>query len=85
MTHLLLAYRPFLDPISFDRYWYLLLLPMAFFLAVGYKAVRTVDMAKYWRQVFSFTAQLVLGLLALGLGFFLVIRVLLPIIAPLDR
>lgn len=85
MISLFLAYRPFLDPLPVDRYWYLLLLPMAFLLAVGYKSVRTVDMTQYWRQVLTFTAQIILGLLALGLGFFLLVRVFLPIITPLDR
>lgn len=85
MTSLILAYRPFIDPINFDRYWYLLLFPMVFFLAVGYKSVRTVDMKLYWRQVFMFSTQLIVGLVLLGTGFYIAIRVLLPIIAPLDR
>ncbi|RMH14589.1 MAG: hypothetical protein D6695_00860 [Planctomycetota bacterium] len=82
MSLLLLAYRPFLDPIPLDRHWYLLLIPMSFFLAVGYKSVRTVDMRKFWPQVFLFTAQLIIGLFGLGIGFYILVRVLLPALAP---
>ncbi|GAB4385272.1 MAG: hypothetical protein Kow0022_10510 [Phycisphaerales bacterium] len=80
---LLLAYRPFLDPINLDNLWYLLLIPMSFFLAVGYKAVRAVDMSRYWTQVLAFTFQLIVGMVGLGFGFFVFVRVLLPALAPM--
>lgn len=81
--NLLLAYRPFLDPINLDNLWYLLLIPMSFFLAVGYKAVRTIDMNRYWMQVLTFTFQLIVGMVGLGFGFFVFVRVLLPALAPM--
>lgn len=81
--NLLLAYRPFLDPINLDNQWYLLLIPMSFLLAVGYKSVRTVDMKNYWVQVLTFTFQLVVGLIGLGAGFYVFVRILLPALAPM--
>ncbi|KAA0213197.1 MAG: hypothetical protein DYG94_14265 [Leptolyngbya sp. PLA3] len=85
MNPLTLAWRPFLDPLNLDHAWYLLLVPMSFFLAMGYKAVRTVDMNRYWSQVAIFTFQMVIGLIGLGAGFFVVVRILLPALAPMDR
>lgn len=85
MNLLTLAWRPFLDPLNLDQVWYLLLIPMSFFLAMGYKAVRTVDMERYWGQVTIFTFQLVMGLIGLGAGFFVLVRILLPALAPMDR
>ncbi|MCL4220171.1 MAG: hypothetical protein KJZ65_02255 [Phycisphaerales bacterium] len=85
MNFLTLAWRPFLDPLNLDQVWYVLLIPMSFFLAMGYKAVRTVDMDKYWPQVAIFTFQLTIGLIGLGAGFYVLVRILLPALAPMDR
>ena len=63
--------------------WYLLIVPMVFFVAVGYKAVRVTDMKGYWRNVFAFVVQ-VLGVMAvLAVGFTIVITVLVPMLAPM--
>ena len=32
----MLAYRPFLDPLALDAYWYLLLIPIAIGISLGY-------------------------------------------------
>lgn len=77
-----LAYTPFLDPINAHDVWYLLLIPLAFLIAVGYKAVRTVDMRVYWRQVLTFTIQIVGGIVLLALGAYLVIVYAIPSLAP---
>lgn len=79
----LLAWTPFIDPIAFDRFWYLLIIPMSFFIAVGYKAVRTVDMRQFWKQVLMFTLQLVVAITAIGVGAFVFIYYLLPMFAPM--
>lgn len=78
-----LAYTPFLDPISAHDYWFALLIPLAFFIALGYKSVRTVDMGAYWRQVLMFTVQIVGGIILLGLGAYLVIAYAIPSLAPM--
>ncbi len=77
---LTLAVRPFLDPMPFERYWYLLIIPMALGIAMAYKAVRVPDMNKFWVQTFVMTAQIVLGMIALGTFTFLFVQVVLPAI-----
>ncbi len=80
---LVLAYTPFIDAMNLDRVWYLILIPMCFFIAVGYKSVRTYDMKDYMKQVFQFTGMMVIGIAALGAGFYVLISVLLPMFAPM--
>tara|TARA_R110000868_G_scaffold119469_1_gene316711 strand:- start:450796 stop:451059 length:264 start_codon:yes stop_codon:yes gene_type:complete len=80
---LTLSYTPFVDAMSIHEQWYLLIVPMVFFVAVGYKAVRVTDMKGYWRNVFAFVVQ-VLGVMAvLAVGFTIVITVLVPMLAPM--
>ena len=38
-----LAYRPLLDPLALHDQWYLLMLPLAVLLSLGYKAIRVPD------------------------------------------
>jgi hypothetical protein len=83
MNGLTLAYRPFIDALSIHDQWYLLIVPMVFFVAVGYKAVRVGEMKGYWRNVFAFVVQ-VLGVMAvLAIAFTIVITVLVPMLAPM--
>lgn len=79
---LLLALRPFLDPIAIHAHWYLLLPPMAFFMSLAYKAVRVHDLRRLPREVVAMTIQVILGIIALGAAFYLFIEFLLPVIAP---
>lgn len=80
-AHLLtLAVRPFLDPLPFERYWYLLIIPMALGIAMAYKAVRVPDMSKFWLQALVMAAQIVLGMIALGTFTFIFVQVVLPAI-----
>jgi len=78
-----LAYTPFIDALAVHEYWYLLIVPMSIFLAIGYKAVRCSDLSKFIREVIVFTIQVLGGLLLLAIAFTLVIVVLLPMIAPI--
>ena len=75
----LLAYRPFLDPIDLHQLWWVLILPMAFFTAMAYKAVRAPDMAQYWRQTIFFALQVLIGI---G-GLYFVALISLNLILPL--
>ncbi len=79
------AYLPFVDPLNLHRQWYLLLLPLALLTAVAYKAVRTRDMRRYPVEVLVMTAQILLGMIALALGFLLFVEVLIPLLAPTPR
>ncbi len=77
-----LAYTPFIDPLELHDQWYLLIIPIAIFIAIGYKAVRCTDMKNYAREVFIFTMQILLGLGALAVLSTIVITVLIPMLAP---
>ena len=83
MTHLLaLAYRPFLDPLHVERYWYLLIVPSALFIAMAYTAVRVTEMREYWRGVGVLGVQIVLGMAALGVFAYLFVQYIAPTIVP---
>lgn len=66
-------FRPFLDPIELHQWWFLLLVPMAFLVAMTYKAVRLRTLEKYWRQVLLMTSQIVIGMIALGAATYLLV------------
>ena len=77
-----LAYRPFLDPLSLHKQWFLLLIPTAFFVSLAYKAVRVHNLRTLPKVVLTMTIQVVLGMVALWILVYLVVEKLLPIIAP---
>lgn len=80
----LLAWRPFLDPLpsAMHDYWWLLLIPLAFLIAWSYKAVRlaTVEpiVTHFFPRVFAMTAQIILGVVGIGLAMYLFIEVVAP-------
>ncbi len=78
-----LAYTPFIDALAIHDYWYLLIIPMSIFLAIGYKSIRCSDMSRFGREVVIFTIQILGGLLLLAIAFTVVIVVLLPLLAPM--
>ncbi len=78
-----LAYAPFVDALAVHSIWYLLIIPMSIFLAIGYKAIRCSDLKKYPREVVIFTIQVLGGLGLLAIAFTIVIGVLLPMLAPM--
>lgn len=59
VVHLLLAYRPFLEPIPVDRYWPWLLLPPVIAVAAVYKAIKLQDLSSLGREVLKMSAQIV--------------------------
>jgi hypothetical protein len=79
---MLLAYRPFLDPLPLDAWWFVLLLPMALGVAMSYKALRVIDLRDYWKQVALMTTQIVLGILGLGVGIFVFVQFIAPRLLP---
>jgi len=76
-------YRPFIDPVRgpVHSHWYFLLLPMAFGIAVVYKAVMLKTMEHYWTQVVYLTAQIVVGMILLALASYLLVMLYVPYIA----
>ncbi len=58
-TLLLLAYRPFLDPLPLDAYWFGLLPPMAVAVAVVYKTIKVDDLRQLPRAALVLSVQIV--------------------------
>jgi hypothetical protein len=77
-----LGYTPLIDPLPVHDQWYLLIIPIAILIAVGYKSVRCTDMKDYAREVFIFTMQILLGLGALAVLTTIVINFMIPLLAP---
>jgi len=71
----LLAWRPFLDPLTLHDHWYVLLIPLALGIAITYKAVRVPDPRRFWRPVAEFAFLIVAGMIALGAATFLFVEV----------
>ncbi|MFG0247104.1 MAG: hypothetical protein ACF8MF_13735 [Phycisphaerales bacterium JB052] len=79
-----LAYTPFIDALPLHDAWYLLIVPMTIFLAIGYKAVRCTNLKHYPKEVVFFVVQ-ILGVMALlAIGFTIFVNVLIPMIAPMS-
>ncbi len=64
------AYRPFIDAIDVHRWWFFLLIPIAFLVSMGYKAVRMHELKGYPRQVLMMTVQIVVGMVLLAAAFY---------------
>lgn len=77
-----LAWRPFLDPMPIEDGWFLLLIPLALLVSLGYKAVRVGDMSRYWREVAIMTVQVILAMILLWIAAYLVIFRIVPLILP---
>lgn len=77
-----LAYTPFIDPIDFHDWWFTLLVPISLGISIAYKAVRVPDLRSYWRQVVVLTVQIVLSMIGLGIGAYLFVVHIVPLIAP---
>lgn len=78
----LLAYTPFIDPIDANRWWYLLLIPLAVGIAVAYKAVRVADLKDYFRQVVVMAVQITVAMIALGAASYVFVQFVVPMIVP---
>lgn len=83
MLDLILAYRPFIDPLNLQRWWFLLLVPLAFGVSITYKAIRVEDLSTFWRKVFGMTFQLILGIIAFGVFLFALVQYVLPRTLPM--
>ncbi|MBO6739082.1 MAG: hypothetical protein JJ916_04395 [Phycisphaerales bacterium] len=78
-----LAYTPFIDALPLHDGWYLLIVPMTIFLAIGYKGVRCTHLNRYPRELAIFIVQ-ILGVIALlAIAFLILINYLVPLLAPM--
>ena len=79
----LLAWTPFMMPMpGVQQHWLWLLIPLIFGIAMMYKAVRveTVEGGGYWRQVCLMTLQILGVFIGLGVGFFILVQFLVPML-----
>jgi hypothetical protein len=77
----LAAYIPFITPIhALHEWWYLLLAPLAFGIAMIYKALRLPTLRQYWRSVAIMTAQIVLAMIALAIALTILVQVVVPML-----
>jgi hypothetical protein len=58
ITHRLLAYTPFLDPLPLDGQWLLLLIPLAIAIALVYKTIKLPHLVQLPRQTAVLAAQI---------------------------
>ena len=81
MMALLATYIPFVHPIQSANYWwYVLVVPLAFGIAVVYKAMRVHTFDGFWRETLALTAQIVLAMLALAIALGLLIVFIIPLL-----
>ena len=77
----MLAWIPFMQPMNaFQSTWYLLLIPMAFGIAVIYRALREESYATYWRSVVIMTGQIVFGIAAIALVLGMFVQFVIPLL-----
>lgn len=84
MNSLLLAWRPFLDPLDVHDLWWIFLLPMAFGISVVYRAARLRSMDRYWRAVFGMTFQIVMGMILLGVASYAFVMIYVRVVANMS-
>jgi len=72
---LTLAYRPFLDPLPLDRWWLLLLLPLAAGVAVVYKSIKLPDLRQLPQQAALLAAQIVVFMILAAAALWLLTQV----------
>lgn len=82
LASLLLGWRPLLDPLDLNRSaWWLTLIPLAFGVAVVYKAVRMQDLRRYWLNVLLMSGQIVLAMVLLAVGIHALVEWIVPAFA----
>ena len=59
------------------------MIPLVLGVSTIWKAIRVPDMQHYWREVFTMTAQVLLGMAALAAGLMILVRVIVPLL-PVD-
>jgi hypothetical protein len=75
----MLAWTPFLQPApAVDRWWWLLIIPLAVGVSFAYKATRTADIARLPREALRMSALIVSAMVGLALFTHAVVIWLLP-------
>ena len=77
----LTGWIPMIGPASWlQPVWWLLLIPMAWGLSMAYKAIRVGSLEGYWMAVLVMTFQIVIAMVAIGLGLMILIQFVLPML-----
>lgn len=69
---------PFIDPLDAHRLWWVFLVPLALLISLAYKAVRQPTLDHIVREVALMTAQVLIGMIALGAALFVFIEWIVP-------
>ncbi|MBK7406533.1 MAG: hypothetical protein IPJ41_18540 [Phycisphaerales bacterium] len=80
---LVVAWRPFLDPLNLHAWWWMLLVPLSFGIAVTYRATRVATFEGFWLKAVILTVQIVLSMFLLGIASYLFIQVAVPYLMPM--
>lgn len=77
----MLAWIPFLEPMSsMQTWWYLLLIPMAFGISIVYRSLREGSYTTYWHSVLLMTGQIIVGIIALAVSLGIFVQLVLPVL-----
>ena len=77
----MLGWTPFLEPMNaMQSWWYLLLIPLAFGIAVIYRALREEDYGIYWQSVIIMTVQIVLGIVGIAIALGMFVQWVIPLL-----
>ena len=75
----LLAWIPFLEPIrGIGNAWWLLSVQLIVGISIAYKSIRAASVERFWSQVAWFSARVLMIMVALTLGLFVLVRIVLP-------
>jgi hypothetical protein len=83
LSALVLAWRPFLDPVNLHEYWWAFLVPLSVGVSFTYKAVRVNHMRELPRATLLMSAQVILAMVLLGVAAFILLEFVLPRIIPM--
>ena len=76
-----LAWTPFLEPwYALHNVAYLMLIPLSFGISVIYKALRLPDLDRFWLEVLVMTTQVIISMIALGVGLTVLVQWLVPML-----
>jgi hypothetical protein len=78
----MIAWTPFLEPMNaMQSWWYLLLVPLVFGIAVIYRALREQTYTRYWQSVCIMTLQIVLGIVGIAIALGVFVQFVIPVIS----
>jgi hypothetical protein len=84
VSHLLLAQIPFLAPFTaLGVYWWILMVPLVFGIAVVYRATHDASLDRFWTRAGLFTVKSMVAMMGLALALYLFVYLVIPIL-PAD-